>query len=63
MSQTSQQFECATCGTAKRVPESPTTGAQSIRTGCESCGRIGEHLAVGRATWAARKDLRARGGR
>lgn len=43
-----QRYRCQTCGDEKVVPEHPTTGAQSINTGCQSCGRITTHLAVAR---------------
>lgn len=42
-----QRYRCA-CGGEKVLPESPTDGEQTVTTGCESCGRIRTHYAVGR---------------
>jgi len=49
-----QKYQCGLCDEVKRVPESPTTGSQTINTGCGSCGRIQTHYAVGRTAWVIR---------
>lgn len=46
-----QEFQCTACGATQMLPESPTEGRQSIRTGCDECDRITRWLAVQRSLW------------
>jgi hypothetical protein len=41
------RYRCRDCGQDKAVPERPSDCPRSIRTGCEGCGRITRHGAVG----------------
>lgn len=45
---TLQRYACSHCRTERWLPENPLDGPITVQCGCEQCGRIVTHQAVGR---------------